>query len=196
MGKGKEVAYQAFFPHTLHMSSAGDAARAAFAEAFRKLQISNPSGRLTVKDIAALSGYDRHTFYYYFNGIHDLMEWVFDEEASAVLSQCGGNPDRAIDHIVDYIGSNRSLVLSLFHSSRYDEVNAFLTRRLSALISEYLSGSRDIPQASQSSFSVFIAAGFLGVLYSWIESGFERGGDSVAGDLHAIIGSCLKGLRG
>ena len=90
MGKGKEVAYQAFFPHTLHMSSAGDAARAAFAEAFRKLQISNPSGRLTVKDIAALSGYDRHTFYYYFNGIHDLMEWVFDEEASAVLSQCGG----------------------------------------------------------------------------------------------------------
>ena len=51
-----------------------------FAEAFRRLKINNPNGRITVKRIAEEAGYDRHTFYYHFSSVDDLISWFIDDK--------------------------------------------------------------------------------------------------------------------
>ena len=57
-----------------------DETKEIFAEAFRRLKVQNPTGKITVKRIAEEAGFDRHTFYYHFSGIDDLVSWIIDSK--------------------------------------------------------------------------------------------------------------------
>ncbi len=43
-----------------------------------------PMDKITVKDLVEICGVNRQTFYYHFDDVYDLLEWVFEEDASRV----------------------------------------------------------------------------------------------------------------
>ena len=53
-----------------------DTTKEIFAEALRRLKLRDPNARITVKKIAEEAGFDRHTFYYHFSSIDDLISWI------------------------------------------------------------------------------------------------------------------------
>lgn len=57
-----------------------------FAEAFRRLKVQNPDGKITVKRIAEEAGFDRHTFYYHFSSVDDLISWIIDSKLLTIFA--------------------------------------------------------------------------------------------------------------
>ena len=54
----------------------------ALADALKKMMVIKPIDRITVNDLVETCGVSRQTFYYHFDDVYDLLEWVFEEDAS------------------------------------------------------------------------------------------------------------------
>ena len=57
----------------------------ALEASLKKLLLEKPLDRITIQDLAADSGISRMTFYYHFQDIYDLVEWVCYEDAVKAL---------------------------------------------------------------------------------------------------------------
>jgi len=42
--------------------------------------------KITINDIAKDSNFNRHTFYYHFRDVHDLLEWIFIQETEKMIN--------------------------------------------------------------------------------------------------------------
>lgn len=52
----------------------------ALAEALKKMMEKKLLSKITVTDLAEACGINRHTFYYHFRDIYDLVEWIYCSE--------------------------------------------------------------------------------------------------------------------
>ena len=84
------------------MGRGEDSTRQAFADAYIKLQGANPESRISVKDISAAAGFDRHTFYYHFTGLQDLVSWIFDREFSRIMEDSDGSWEAVLLKFLEY----------------------------------------------------------------------------------------------
>ncbi|HCY78991.1 MAG TPA: dihydroxyacetone kinase transcriptional activator DhaS, partial [Clostridiales bacterium] len=49
----------------------------ALGNALKKMLSVKPIDKITVKDLVEECGVNRQTFYYHFDDVYDLLEWVF-----------------------------------------------------------------------------------------------------------------------
>ena len=59
----------------------------ALAAALRQMMTVKPIDKVTVKDIVEICGVNRQTFYYHFDDVDDLLEWVFEQDSDRVFPQ-------------------------------------------------------------------------------------------------------------
>ena len=52
----------------------------ALATALKKLLSKKELSKITISNITEECGVNRQTFYYHFNDIYDLLEWIFTNE--------------------------------------------------------------------------------------------------------------------
>ena len=57
----------------------------ALAEALKKMMEKKLLSKITVTDLAEACGINRHTFYYHFRDIYDLVEWIYCSEVELSL---------------------------------------------------------------------------------------------------------------
>ncbi len=94
----------------------------ALAASLKKLLSKKTLDKITVTDIAEDCRINRHTFYYHFQDLYDLMEWMLLDEAKRVL---GGHITYAawkdnIASIFAYMKQNKTQVMNAYHSIGHD----------------------------------------------------------------------------
>ncbi len=180
------------------MERGEDSTKAAFAEAYRKLQSVSPSQRITVKDIAAAAGYDRHTFYYHFKGIQDLVSWLFDTEVARIVESSAGNWNRVIPDFIDYADRNRALILALYHSPKHADTTLILRRKMGEMLNIYLSSEpaySHLSELKRRIVATFIAGGAVTLFDGWLMSGMERSPDVVSAEILDTVQKSLAGFQ-
>ena len=115
-----------------------DDTKRVFAEALRRLQRERRGAKITVTDIAEAAGFDRHTFYYHFSSLFDLLVWMFEDEIDRLSEIAGSDWARMIEGSLEYSEEEKDLVLSLFHSEYKEKICFFLSERMKSLASEFL----------------------------------------------------------
>lgn len=53
----------------------------SLGNALKKMLTIKPIDKITVKDLVEECGVNRQTFYYHFDDVYDLLEWVFEEDS-------------------------------------------------------------------------------------------------------------------
>ncbi len=170
----------------------------AFAEAFRKLQTSNPQRRITVKDIASAAGYDRHTFYYHFSGLSDLCSWIFDIRISELIAATGDNWKLVIPRLVEYVHEDKSFVLALYHSSSRDEVEKLLVQKILDLLAMYMEnepGFSGVRDDRKKLIAEFHAGGIVVIFFEWLRSGMEKSPADFTAELISIVRRSLESFQ-
>ena len=61
----------------------------ALAAALKKMMAVKPIDKITVKDLVEICGVNRQTFYYHFDDVYDLLEWVFEADEEKNLTHEG-----------------------------------------------------------------------------------------------------------
>jgi probable dihydroxyacetone kinase regulator len=150
----------------------------ALASALRQMMKVKPIDRITVKDIVEICGVNRQTFYYHFDDVDDLLEWVFEDDAERVLPK-EVIYERWLEDVMtfmDYLETNSSFTLNVYNSNSRLYMLRYLKSKMKACIESFaiiVSEGRNIDRQDFEFVTEFYATCAIGFISQWLDSGMQ-----------------------
>lgn len=155
--------------------------------------------RITINDIVKDSNFNRHTFYYHFRDIHDLLEWIFIRETEKMINWSNTAADwQATYHMVfTYSLENKKVIQNIYGSLGREYLDNYLHDVLQKVllngVENYVKENRmEVPRAAQ----VFVADAFkyifVGFFLDWVRDGMKEDHDLILANLNTAIGGEMK----
>lgn len=148
----------------------------ALADALRQMMLVKPIGKITVKDLVEICGVNRQTFYYHFDDVYDLLEWVFEEDANRVLPR-----EVVYEHwredvmiFMDYLQQNSAFTLNVYNSNSRLYMLRYLEEKMEGCIRSFaviVSEGRNIDRQDFEFVVKFYAKCAIGFISQWLDSG-------------------------
>ena len=146
----------------------------ALASAMKKMMAVKPIEKITVKDIVELCGVNRQTFYYHFEDVYDLLEWIFEQDAEKSL------PSRIVyehwreDVLVffKYLNDNRIFALNVYNSNSRPYMLDFYKKKLGRCISgfaEIVSDGVTISRQDYDFVVEYYTQMIMGLITRWLD---------------------------
>ena len=111
----------------------------ALAAALKQMMTVKPMDKITIKDLVEICGVNRQTFYYHFDDVYDLLEWVFEEDANRVLPR-----EVVYEHwredvfiFMQYLQDNSSFTLNVYNSNSRIYMLRYLEEKMAACIRSF-----------------------------------------------------------
>ena len=146
--------------------------------ALKQMLTVKPIDKITVKDLVEICGVNRQTFYYHFDDVYDLLEWVFEEDANRVL------PSEVVyEHWRDdvmmffkYLADNSVFALNIYNSNSRIYMLRYFKRRLLGCIRSFaiiVSEGKNIDRTDFEFVVEFYANGIVGLISQWLDLGMQ-----------------------
>lgn len=146
--------------------------------ALKQMLTVKPIDKITVKDLVEICGVNRQTFYYHFDDVYDLLEWVFEEDANRVL------PSEVVyEHWRDdvmmffkYLADNSGFALNIYNSNSRIYMLRYFKRRLQGCIRSFaiiVSEGKNIDRTDFEFVVEFYANGIVGLISQWLDLGMQ-----------------------
>lgn len=174
----------------------------ALAQSLKKLTERKPLEKITVVDITEDCGVNRQTFYYHFQDIYDLIEWIYTKEAMKVIGdkKTYATWQEGYQHIFEYVEGNKDFVLSTYHSISREHLETFLyqeTYRLLRDVVEEQAKGMSVREEDKAFIANFYKYGFVGLILEWIGKGMKEDPKQIISRLDIVIhGDIAKALKG
>lgn len=164
----------------------------ALAAALKKLLEKKPLSKITVTDIAEECEINRHTFYYHFRDIYDLIEWIYENEAEQYILGDGipGTWQEGLRQLFQYILDNRKFVVETYMFFQKDHLLQFVHKHAAQLVSHIMESEKEKIRISQEKqkFAVdFYAFALEGIIYAWVKNGMKHDPEEIIRMLSAMI---------
>ncbi len=156
----------------------GSSTKEALADALRQMMTVKPIDKVTVKDIVEICGVNRQTFYYHFDDVDDLLEWVFEDDAEHNLPQEVIYSRWAEDVLIfmDYLESNASFTLNVYNSNSRLYMLRYLKEKLKNCINSFaviVSEGRNIDRHDFEFVTEFYAECAIGFIANWMDHNMQ-----------------------
>ena len=143
------------------------------AEALKSLLAERQLDKITVKEITDRCSLNRQTFYYNFQDVFSLLDWIFLQEVETMhLGDLSHPWQDSFTQAFSYLCKNKSMVLNIYNSVGRVRLEQHLR---SALISvfeariEQLSPGK-LSAESKKFYTTFFASGLLGIIFAWLDN--------------------------
>lgn len=112
----------------------------ALAASLKKALQKKPFSKITVSELIRDCNLNRNTFYYHFEDIYALLQWMFSEETLDVIKHFDLLTDykAAIRFIMDYAETNAHILNCIYDSIGRDELKHFFGRDFARIIGSVL----------------------------------------------------------
>lgn len=173
----------------------------ALAASLKKLLSERPLDKITVIDIVNDCGVNRQTFYYHFQDIYDLLEWVYLHEATRALDgkKTYDTWQQGFYYIFEYVLNNREFVSNTYHSVSRDYLENFLYKETYSLIIgviEEKAQGMQIRETDKDFIADFYKYAFVGLMLDWIRKGMKEDPSYIIEHLSILIqGDISKALK-
>lgn len=173
----------------------------ALAASLKKLLAQKPLDKITVVDIVTDCEVNRQTFYYHFQDIYDLVEWVFLSESTKIIGE-NKNYDtwqEGFLRIFEYAQENKPLIQNTYHSISRGNLEQFLYKEtyhlLIGVIEEKAEGM-SVREEDKAFIADFYKYAFVGLLLEWVRTGMKEKPADIVGRLSVLIhGDITKALE-
>ncbi len=150
----------------------------ALADALKKMMAIKPIDRITVNDLVETCGVSRQTFYYHFDDVYDLLEWVFEEDANANLPSevVYDNWKHDVTLWFKYLYDNSAFALNVYNSNSRLYMLRYIKGRLSECIrsfSELVAEGRSIDRQDFEFIVSFYSNIVVGLIAQWMDLGMQ-----------------------
>ena len=175
----------------------------ALAAAMKKMLAIKPLEKITVKDLVEECGVNRQTFYYHFDDVYDLLEWVFEEDANRVL------PSEIGDDIVSerwrecvlvyfhYLNENRSMVLNIYNSQNRSYMLRYYKEKLRMCVHGFaviVSQGQNIDWADLEYVVDFYVNGVVGIISMWLDNNMEIGPEATVERFMTMLDGSVESM--
>lgn len=166
----------------------------ALGESLKKLLSLKTLDNITVIDVVEDCGVNRQTFYYHFQDIYALLEWVFEVEAENAIQNKITYADwtKCMDEMFEYILSNKSFITNIYRSVGRELLEKYLfeveSHYIRFVIDDFDKDNR-IPEDDKIFLSKFISYALVNLYLEWIK-------DNMKSDYKILINKTEKLLAG
>ena len=149
----------------------------ALAAALRQMMTVKPIDKVTVKDIVEIC-VNRQTFYYHFDDVDDLLEWVFEQDSDRVFPK-EVQKNRWMENMMgyfDYLVSNSAFTLNVYNSNSRLYMLRYLKTRMEECIRSYaelVSEGKNIDRQDFQFVVEFYANCAIGFISQWMDMGMQ-----------------------
>ncbi|MDO4307344.1 MAG: TetR/AcrR family transcriptional regulator C-terminal domain-containing protein [Eubacteriales bacterium] len=164
----------------------------ALAASLKKMMEKKPLSKITVTDLAQECGINRHTFYYHFRDIYDLVQWIFVSETESVLEKTRAEKswEQGMKFLFDYALDNKKFIMGTFRSTSKEHLTKFMIRQIFILIRnvvEMESQDIEISEEKKEFVAMFYTHGLGGIVMDWIEKDMRQEPDELIDMICALI---------
>ena len=150
----------------------------ALAEALKKMMGVKPIDKITIKDLVEICGVNRQTFYYHFDDVYDLLEWIFEEDADKILPKelVYENWQDDVIRFLDHLKANSTYVINVYNSNRRLHMLNYIKNRALAYVrglAEMRAGGRNVDRKDYEFVVEFCADGVVALTSRWLDKGME-----------------------
>lgn len=148
----------------------------ALGTALKQMIAVKPIEKITIKDLVTICGVNRQTFYYHFDDVYDLLEWVFEEDANRVLPK-----EVVYEHwrddvmkFFDYLRDNSAFALRVYNSNTRTYMLRFYKQKLRACIESFAviaSQGMNIDHTDFEFAVEFYSNAVIGLISQWLDNG-------------------------
>lgn len=97
------------------------------ANAFKELSKEKQMNKISVSDLIKYCNLNRNTFYYHFEDIYDLINWIFNEEVKTIIENLDKtNYELFFNSVLDYIEENKHILNSAYNSFGREQLKRLL----------------------------------------------------------------------
>lgn len=164
----------------------------ALAGSLKKLLFQKPLNKITVIDIVDDCGVNRQTFYYHFQDIYDLVEWIYYNETKKALDGKRTYSDwqEGFLHVLEYILENKAFVINTYNSISREHLERHLysiTYNLLAGVIDEKAAGIPIRDTDKKFVADFYKFAFVGLVLDWIQSGMKENPEDIIKRLQVLI---------
>ena len=158
--------------------SSGNVTKEALANALRDMMEIKPIDKITIKDIVEKCGVNRQTFYYHFDDVYDLLEWIFELDADKFLPKTIVYDRWKEDVLIffEYLINNKEFALNVYNSNSRLYMLRFYKERLAVCVRDFAEiivekRNLNISKADFDFVIEFYANGVVGLISQWLDNG-------------------------
>lgn len=172
-------------------------AKEVFAESLKKMLEEKPLNHITVKDIVEDCGVSRQAFYYHFDDIYQLVEWIFTEEATEALAN---NRDistwqQGYCHVLEQMQHNKVLVTNVFRSISREYLENFMYNVLYNIIYPVVEDQAEglvIDVKHKEFIAHFYSLAVVAIGLDWVRKGMKEHPADIAEQVAALVKGDFK----
>ena len=148
----------------------------AIGYAFKDLLKEKSFNKITITDIANNCAINRQTFYYHFQDIKDLVEWLCIDEVDNILNkndECEKWEDKFLT-IIKVVLKEKEVVENIYHSVSVEVLRTNLYRLVYPIIySEIVEESKgkNLREEDKKFITDFYKYAFVSIVLDWIDNG-------------------------
>lgn len=148
----------------------------AIGYTFKDLLKEKPFNKITVNDIASKCDINRQTFYYHFQDIRDLVEWICTFEVDSILNKNTDieNWEDKFLLIFKIMEEEKVFVKNIYHSVSVEVLRSNLYRLVYPIIySEIIEKSKgkNLREEDKKFIADFYKYAFVSIVLDWIDKG-------------------------
>ena len=171
----------------------------ALAAALKKMMEVKPIDKITVKDLVELCGVNRQTFYYHFDDVYDLLEWVFEEDANANLPKEVVYDRWKSDVImwIKYLQENSAFALNVYNSNSRLYMLRYIKGRLQECVrgfADIVAEGRNIEKQDFDFVVEFYSECAIGFISYWMDMGMHFPKEIVEDKILRVIDKSVENL--
>lgn len=164
----------------------------AIAESLKHQLEHKSLSKVTISDITEDCGINRMTFYYHFQDIYDLIDWICQTEGERAI---GKNRDAATwqEGFLDLCQSvleNRAFVENVYHSVKREQIENYLYQVTESLIGPVVDEEATgflLSDSERQWIVDFYKYAFVGVALNWVKTGMKQSPEELTHILSVLV---------
>ncbi|MGG7215084.1 dihydroxyacetone kinase transcriptional activator DhaS [Clostridium nigeriense] len=177
------------------------ATKKMLAESLKKIMKTKPLNKVSVKDIVNDCNLNRHTFYYHFKDIYDLIEWIYKTEAIEGIAGHKNyeNWTDVFYSIFLYIENNKEFCYNTLNSLSRNNLEMYLFSVINNFIMgviEEVAININVKENDKKFIADFYTHAFSGIVMQWMRNGMKEDPKVLIEKLKYLIeGSFIRALN-
>ena len=153
--------------------------KARIADTLNELLEHKELDKITVKELVDACNISRQSFYYHFQDIYALLEWIYTTDAQRLLEgkRDGDTWQQGFLQVLEYIRDNRALVRNTYHSVSRELLEGYLYRvtyQLMRDVVEERAAGTQVPEEDRAFLAHFYKYAFVGLTVEWMQGGMKE----------------------
>ena len=173
----------------------------ALENSLKKLLKEKPFDKITIADITEDCGISRMAFYYHFQDIYDLAEWVCIEDGKQALKdkKTYDTWQEGMSQVFEAVIENKPFIMNIYHSVSKEKIENYLYKLSYQLIADVVEEKcvgDNIPEEGKQFIADFYKYAFVGIMLNWIKNDMKEDPRDIIDKLSVLIsGDITRALK-